>query len=1182
MDSGRNRHFLLPESPSPVTTEHLGDSGSERSSDDQEEGISLALNNRPRGSIMSLEGCMDTNGADGPTLTDGVASSTGVESQDEPYFKELASPPEAATPEAVVEQKQGKEPVDSSAADLPSEETSSADPPTTTAFENGHVEGSETRGKDSEDDTREAVVLSNSTTTTEEDTGSASPAEGADPEGVSEDEPEPLKEQAATTETIDAPPSVNNGNHHTEADDSQVVESTDTVKSTDPPTANNSPGEEFAANVEQEAESTIPPPPPDIDPSETVNGSGQSVELAVDEPTIDEASENGLKEAVDAPAKGPVDPVPEAPPSPPIRPVDASPEVTLRKVASEAASEDFDEKKDTSPSENAFDKTNLLKPTEQEEEKVLVVETVSTPTNEQEYQEITPTASNNNDGWESVGTEATATEEAACKRPMDASGRCSVDLQSKHDAAKIEDPPDHDNAAKPPTLAEIKEALGEESSSSAAPALEPMETKHIDVAFEALPTPLASSSRRQSEAANKLAADIASDQQQGLSPDLLANKDKEGFGLLARGESFKSQGLRKQQQQQQQTQPILQQNVIDYTINSSQHRVPQEPDAVHRRNDSAVASLSRSNSGRGAMLNNDGHHLVSLDDNSGRPMEDNSWRPSHVNVSYPHSPQGLPPPLAMAPAGSYMVMSQHQQIQPPHAFMPPPPAPAMMHPQVSAPAMMHPQTSYHQQQLHQQQLLGRPTFGYPGGVTAIPPMPTPPAPSAPAGKRKIKLKLQEEILARPTGHARRGSFFFARSTRKLMSSAPLLEGEIHRNELNRGTITVSWYEGTSTNELQEHVNRSMTRKLKLEPGHTLEDIRILDTAMDPPEEIVLSPYIPSGSEFVVRYKVQQESGRKTPPKFYGPPDSPSAAPSPFPSSGNLGSLDTSQLALLRKQLDAVQDGESRKNGKHYRSRLARNQVSPLKLDAKDGSHKRGETSPKENRSAHESDGSDNDNDNESETNTLQPESSVDAKLRQITELLLLDKQRDQRYRYPQVEKKQVVFVLANYFVLFVALITISAEIQARAPQWLSWVESQLENVHNCSADQEALYKCISNGEFAGLFATLILWLSRSATTKRLFLFGFDSPQKLWTVFYESLVGAFCWGVSYMLIRRGMNPDTRPQFLQKYWKDAVYGSLAGFNATFMKQVLKNLIPQEAVEEAFNDRQLKILSWLPNFA
>jgi len=307
----------------------------------------------------------------------------------------------------------------------------------------------------------------------------------------------------------------------------------------------------------------------------------------------------------------------------------------------------------------------------------------------------------------------------------------------------------------------------------------------------------------------------------------------------------------------------------------------------------------------------------------------------------------------------------------------------------------------------------------------------------------------------------------------------------------------------------------------------------------------------------LRYKLKAVIVEAT-PTFYGPPDSPSAAPSPYPSNANLGSLDASQLATLRKQLDSVQGGEPR-SGKKYGG-LRRYQTTPSRhISDVPEEHPNDETkvepAEEENKSAVVEDVSDNDNDNDSETNTLQLESTVDAKLRQITELLLMDKQQQRdHHQYTQVKKRDVVFVLANYFVLFVAFITISAEIQARAPSWLGWIEKRLEDIETCSADSEALFKCIQNGEFAGLFATVILWMSRSATTKRLFLFGFDSPQKLWTVFYESLVGAFCWGCSYMFIRRGMNPDTRPNFLQKYWKDAMYGSLAGFNATFMKSVL----------------------------
>ena len=206
---------------------------------------------------------------------------------------------------------------------------------------------------------------------------------------------------------------------------------------------------------------------------------------------------------------------------------------------------------------------------------------------------------------------------------------------------------------------------------------------------------------------------------------------------------------------------------------------------------------------------------------------------------------------------------------------------------------------------------------------------------------------------------------------------------------------------------------------------------------------------------------------------------------------------------------------------------------------------------------------------------------IEARLSEITQLLLAERT-NKPYVIPREEKRDVVFTLANYFVLFLSLIAISAEIQSRAPNWLQAVEQQLVNVQSCSEDQDSLYQCVSNGDFAGLLASVILYVSRSAATKRFFLFGFRSPQQLWTVVYESLVSALCWGFSYMFIRRGMNPDTSDNFLRKYWKDAIYGSLAGFNAAFMKQVLKNLIPQEAIEDAMKDRNLKILSWLPSFS
>ena len=190
-----------------------------------------------------------------------------------------------------------------------------------------------------------------------------------------------------------------------------------------------------------------------------------------------------------------------------------------------------------------------------------------------------------------------------------------------------------------------------------------------------------------------------------------------------------------------------------------------------------------------------------------------------------------------------------------------------------------------------------------------------------------------------------------------------------------------------------------------------------------------------------------------------------------------------------------------------------------------------------------------------------PEDQVEARLRELADLLIVDRRARKKFvARRQKEKRQVMWTLANYFALVFSMLAILIEIHSRAPKWLTWVETQLESVQKCATDQDALFECVSKGDFSGLVASLILWVSRSAATKRFFLFGFESPKRLWTVVYESLVTALCWGTSYMFIRRGMNPDTRSNFWRKYWKDAVYGSLAGFNASFMKQVLKNLIPQ----------------------
>lgn len=354
----------------------------------------------------------------------------------------------------------------------------------------------------------------------------------------------------------------------------------------------------------------------------------------------------------------------------------------------------------------------------------------------------------------------------------------------------------------------------------------------------------------------------------------------------------------------------------------------------------------------------------------------------------------------------------------------------------------------------------------------------------------------------------------------------------------------------------------------------------------------MSPYIPNGSRLLLRFTTSDKGGDRTPiggdPYSGGAPVSPSAAPSPYPNSSTVDlnglGLNPNQLALLGARLKGLGEMPGPESSQHYKTpTLSRRKKVQKDKSATDS---RAISSPERKSGKRYDEGNNDNDDNESsmtmDMSSYHPEDQIEKSLQQITELLIADRTR-KRYAPPPQEKRQVIFVLANYFVLFLSLIAISAEISARLPEWQVSIEQQLKSVQNCSKDEDSLYECVTQGDLAGLVASIVLWISRSVVTKRIFLFGFENPNKLWTVVYESLVTSVCWGFSYMFIRRGMNPDTNRNFLQKYWKDAVYGSLAGFNAAFMKQVLKNLIPQEAIEDALmQDRKLKILSWLPSFA
>jgi len=393
--------------------------------------------------------------------------------------------------------------------------------------------------------------------------------------------------------------------------------------------------------------------------------------------------------------------------------------------------------------------------------------------------------------------------------------------------------------------------------------------------------------------------------------------------------------------------------------------------------------------------------------------------------------------------------------------------------------------------------------------------------------------------------------------------------------IDRGMLTVSWYEGTTTAELKKHVRKSLVRKLRLGPKLFLENIRVIDESIQPHEEIVLSPYIPDGSKFLLKFHIKDLS-EKEGRTHYGAPDSPSAAPSPFP--------DRKEMGELQREISDVIVSKSSRHSKRDRSASFTQSLSPKRggLKEKEPTLSSSSTTSTEIQSEARfkdpaSPSPDNDSSQES---TRSNEQYMDNDmLAERIEFLFHEKLGDVQPRL--VEKRQVVFTIANYFVLFLSIIAISAEIHNRAPDWIKWVDENVSSVQDCAADRDALFECISRGDMSGLVASVVLWATQSVATKPIFLFGFDSPTKLWVVVYEAGVTAVCWGTSYMFIRRGLNPDTRENFLQKYWKDAVYGSLAGFNAAFMKAVLKNLIPQDQVLDVLEHPQLRIIELLSRF-
>ena len=197
------------------------------------------------------------------------------------------------------------------------------------------------------------------------------------------------------------------------------------------------------------------------------------------------------------------------------------------------------------------------------------------------------------------------------------------------------------------------------------------------------------------------------------------------------------------------------------------------------------------------------------------PVDENRL---HVD---PLQPQGFlshPPPLQQQIHPGYLHHPMQQQQQQPHPLshhhaMQPPPQPTMMLQQTSS-----------------------------------------------STRRKIRLRLQEE-RSHPIHHPRQSilGHLRKRSQNMMFGSNSFSHVEDDTNNdmifdnIDRGNISVSWFVGTSSLELHEHVRRSVIRKLKLEKHVQLVDMRLLDETVDPPEGMYVCMCMLAEEDFFICY-----------------------------------------------------------------------------------------------------------------------------------------------------------------------------------------------------------------------------------------------------------------------------------------------------------------------------------------
>eukprot|EP00977_Amphora_coffeiformis_P017665 scaffold5860_cov223-Amphora_coffeaeformis.AAC.4 len=125
-------------------------------------------------------------------------------------------------------------------------------------------------------------------------------------------------------------------------------------------------------------------------------------------------------------------------------------------------------------------------------------------------------------------------------------------------------------------------------------------------------------------------------------------------------------------------------------------------------------------------------------------------------------------------------------------------------------------------------------------------------------------------------------------------------------------------------------------------------------------------------------------------------------------------------------------------------------------------------------------------------------------------------------------------------------------------------------------DQLAAYASSNNNNNTTIASTQ---LSPPST---LWILGFRSSKKLWQTIYDRILSVTCWGLTFVFVRKGCNPQTRRNFLSRFGKGAILSTLSVFYSTFGRILLIQHVFHEP-RTALLDAVLVGVSWaLANMA